>query len=93
MTRKDARFQSKTRVVHYSFEGDIDLDTAECILRSGLHAGIVTQFDSNKSMERGMDVLWFEGQPGASLRALRARISCCVHPADATHPATNARST
>jgi hypothetical protein len=72
------RKPSVTRVVGYRFGGDIDLDRVTKLLDRALANGVVTQFDSNKSMERGMDVVWFNGPPGRSLRNLRDQIDALV---------------
>ena len=75
---KPKRKPSATRVVGYRFEGDIDIDAAMKLLAQALSRGGVTQFDSTKSMERGMDVVWFNGPPGRELRSLRAQITALV---------------
>lgn len=67
-----------TRVVGYRFGGDIDLDRVTKLLDRALAGGVVTQFDSNKSMQRGMDVVWFNGPPGRALRNLRDQINALV---------------
>ena len=72
------RKPSMTRVVGYSFGGDIDLDRVTKLLDSALARGVITQFDSNKSMERGKDVVWFNGPPGRALRGLRDQIDALV---------------
>ncbi len=72
------RKPSVTRVVGYRFGGDIDLDRVTKLLDRALVDGVVTQFDSNKSMERGMDVVWFNGPPCAALRRLRDQIDALV---------------
>ena len=72
------RKPSVTRVVGYRFGGDIDLDRVTKLLDRALVDGVVTQFDSNKSMERGKDVVWFNGPPGAAMRALRSQIDTLV---------------
>ena len=77
-TKKSQRKPSVTRVVGYRFGGDIDLARVTKLLDRALAAGVVTQFDSNKSMERGMDVVWFNGPPSAALRSLRAQIEALV---------------
>lgn len=69
---------SMTRVVGYRFGGDIDVDCAMKLLSKAQARGVVTQFDSNKSMERGMDVVWFNGPPGRAMRDLRAAIAALV---------------
>lgn len=69
---------SRTRVVGYRFSGDIDVDRAMKLLAKAHARGVVTQFDSNKSMERGMDVVWFNGPSGRALRDLRATIVALV---------------
>ena len=73
--RKLKRKPSVTRVVGYRFEGDIDVVSAMKLLARALSLGLVTQFDSTKSMERGKDVVWFNGPPGRPLRSLRAQIT------------------
>ena len=75
---KSKRKPSATRVVGYRFEGDIDIEGAMKLRARALSHGHVTQFDSNKSMERGMDVVWFNGPPGRDLRSLRAQIAALV---------------
>ena len=77
-TKKSPQKPSVTRVVGYRFGGDIDLVRVTKLLDRALAAGVVTQFDSNKSMQRGMDVVWFNGPPGAALRSLRAQIEALV---------------
>ena len=72
------RKPSATRVVGYRFGGDIDLDRVTKLLDRALASGVVTQFDSTKSMERGKDVVWFNGPPGPALRNLRAQIDALV---------------
>lgn len=81
MTRPRAsRKPSKTsRIVGYRFGGDIvDYDRAMELLQRAQGRGVVTQFDGNKSMERGKDIVWFNGRPGRPLRALRAQIAALV---------------
>ena len=78
MNKKPTRKPSATRVVGYQFGGDIDLDRVTRLLDRALASGVVTQFDSNKSMERGMDVVWFNGPPGRALRDLRDQINALV---------------
>ncbi len=72
------RRPSVTRVVGYRFGGDIDLVRVTKLLDRALVAGVVTQFDSNKSMTHGQDVVWFNGRPGAAMRSLRAQIEALV---------------
>jgi hypothetical protein len=76
--KKPRRKPSMTRVIGYRFGGDIDLDRVTKLLDRALADGIVTQFDSNKSMERGKDVVWFNGPPGPAMRSLRAQIVALV---------------
>lgn len=72
------RKPSISRVVSYRLCGDIDCDRAMRLLSHARDRGVVTQFDGTKSMERGMDVVWFEGPPGAALRGLRRALSMLV---------------
>ena len=69
---------SVTRVVGYRLGGDIDLERVTKLLERALAQGVVTQFDSNKSMERGKDVVWFNGPPGVAMRKLRDQIDALV---------------
>jgi hypothetical protein len=64
--------------VGYRFEGDIDVEHAMKLLAKAQARQHVTQFDSNKSMERGLDVVWFNGPPGRELRNLRDQIAALV---------------
>lgn len=77
-SQRSKRKSPKTRVVGYRFEGDIDVVSAMKLLARALSLGLVTQFDSTKSMECGKDVVWFNGPPGRSLRSLRAQITALV---------------
>jgi len=72
------RRPSRTRVVGHRFDGDIDIDLAMKLLAKAHERGVVTEFDSNKSCERGMDVVWFNGPPGKALRDLCAAIDALV---------------
>ena len=72
------RKSSVTRVVGYQFGGDIDIERVTKLLERAHAQGVITQFDSNKSMERGKDVVWFNGAPGAALRKLRNQIDALV---------------
>lgn len=72
------RKSSMTRVVGYRFGGDINVERAMKLLDRARSRGVVTQFDSNKSMERGKDVVWFNGPPGAAMRRLRDQIDALV---------------
>lgn len=78
MKPRTLRKPSMTRVVGYRFGGDIDLDRATTLLDRARLRGVVTQFDSNKSMERGKDIVWFNGPPGPAMRTLRAQIAALV---------------
>ena len=78
MKPRPKRKPSVTRVVGYRFGGDIDLDRVTKLLDRALASGVVTQFDSNKSMEHGKDVVWFNGPPGPALRNLRDQIDVLV---------------
>ena len=69
------RKPSATRVVCYQFGGDIDYERVMRLLKTARDRGTITQFDGNKSMTRGMDVVWFNGPPGRVLRDLRAQIA------------------
>lgn len=57
---------SKSRVVQYRFRGPIAFDIDKR-LRRAERDGVITTWDDG----RGNDP-WFEGPPGADLRALRA---------------------
>lgn len=70
--------RGKTRVVGYRYVGSIDLQTTEVILKRALAAGVVTQYDSNKSMDPTMDCVWFNGHPGKALRAVRDAVRRCI---------------
>ena len=72
------RKPSVARVVGYRLGGDIDIERVTKLLERALAQGVVTQFDSNKSMERGKDVVWFNGPPGAAMRKLRDQIDARV---------------
>lgn len=72
------RRPSVTRAVGYRYRGDIDVDRAMRLLAKARDQGVVTEFDSNKSCSRGMDVVWFNGPPGRALRDLRASIAALV---------------
>jgi hypothetical protein len=72
------RKTSATRVVGYRLGGDIDIARVMKLLERAHVQGVVTQFDSNKSMEHGKDVVWFNGPPGRAMRSLRAQISVLV---------------
>ena len=72
------RKPAATRVVGYTFGGDIDLSRVTRLLESARARGVVTQFDSTKSAERGKDVVWFNGPPGQALRRLRNQIDALV---------------
>ena len=76
--KKPTRKPSVTRVVGYRFGGDIDLDRVTKLLDRALASGVATQFDSTKSMERGKDVVWFNGPPGPAMRSLRDQIDALV---------------
>ncbi|HSX23441.1 MAG TPA: hypothetical protein VLE97_11760 [Gaiellaceae bacterium] len=67
-----------SRIVGYRFGGDIEIDQVTKLLERGLRSGVVTQFDSNKSMERGRDVVWFNGPPGKQMRVLRDQVAALV---------------
>lgn len=69
---------SMTRVVGHRFDGDIDVDRAMKLLAGARDGGVVTQFDGTKSVEHGMDVVWFNGPPGRAMRDLRAAIAALV---------------
>ena len=72
------RKPSVTRVVGYRLGGDIAIERVKKLLERALAQGVVTQFDSNKSMERGKDVVWFNGPPGPAMRKLRDQIDALV---------------
>jgi hypothetical protein len=78
MKRRPSHKPSLSRVVGYRFGGDIDIERATALLDRARSLGVVTQFDSNKSMERGKDDVWFNGPPGPALRNLRAQIAALV---------------
>lgn len=72
------RRPSRTRVVGYTFDGTIDLIAASNILAKALAANVVTEFDSTKSCEPGLDCVWFNGPPGPALREVRDAIAALV---------------
>lgn len=76
--RSKKRKPPVTRVVSYRFVGDIDIARAMKLLARALSLGLVTQFDSTKSSERGKDVVWFNGPPGIAMRSLRVQIGTLV---------------
>ena len=76
--KRRGRRPQATRVVGYVFEGEIDVDRATKLLARARDMGVVTQFDSVKSMTRGMDGVWFNGPPGSLLRALRSQVAALV---------------
>ncbi len=69
---------STTRVVGYRFGGDIGVVRAMDLLDKARAQGVVMQFNGTKSMERDLDVVWFNGPPGRAMRDLRARIAARV---------------
>lgn len=79
MKSRAKRKAPATRVVGYRLGGDIvDYDRVMAMLQRALDRGVVTQFDGNKSVERGRDVVWFNGPPGRPLRDLRGKIAALV---------------
>lgn len=68
MSRK-GRGQSCVRTVSYTYEGDFDEPVVEDFLIAARDAGIVTQFDTGRG-----HAVWFNGQPGEKLRAVREKV-------------------
>jgi hypothetical protein len=58
--------RSSGRVVTYHFTGPVGLDIERRLARARSE-GVVTTYDDGRG-----DVPWFQGAPGAALRALRA---------------------
>lgn len=59
--------QPKTRTVGYSFPGDRPLPMdVEARLAQAHRDGVITEYDDGRG-----DSPWFNGRPGAKLRALR----------------------
>ena len=69
MTR-NRRPPPKTRVIGYAFEGLEDVDPAERLLRAGIVAQTVTQFDTGSG-----GFIWWNGPPGEAMRVLRDQIA------------------
>lgn len=55
----------KSRSVHYRVNGDLQGEEADKLLSRAKERGLVTNYDV------GRQLTWFEGAPGADLRALR----------------------
>ncbi len=67
MSRGARNNGSKTRVVLYSFPGDTDFAfDVEARLACAKRDGIIVNYDDGRDR-----CPWFEGSPGARLRALR----------------------
>ena len=78
MKPRSKRKPAATRVVGYRFGGDIDVARVAALLDRARAIGVVTQFDSTKSAERGKDVVWFNGPPGPAMRKLRDEVGALV---------------
>lgn len=64
--------KSKSRIVGYRFEGHFDQLAAEKVLQRAEKAGVITQGVAKMYADGG--VVWFDGWPGAELRAVRDQI-------------------
>lgn len=60
---------SRTRIVKYDYAGEFDEAAMERILQRAKAAGAVTEFDTGRG-----HLVWFEGPPGAALRAVRREV-------------------
>lgn len=78
MKPRTKRKPAATRVVGYRFGGVIDIERATRLLERARSRGVVTQFDSTKSADRGKDVIWFNGPPGLAMRRLRDEVGALV---------------
>lgn len=78
MPRKNTKPHPKTRCVSFHHEGDIDVVAIEALLKKAQASGVIAQFDAMRSMERGHDMVWYEGRPGPKLRALRTAVASHV---------------
>lgn len=79
--KRRARRSSRSRTIGYRVEGDIvDYEGAMGLLQQALDRGIVTEFDGTKSSQRGMDLIWFNGPPGAPMRSLRDQLAALARP-------------
>ncbi len=63
------RRASRSRSIGYALVGPLDDARADTLLHAARDAGIISEFDSGRG-----DFLWFNGPPGARLRAFRARL-------------------
>ena len=59
----------KTRNVTYRFEGDFSESRVERILEKARSSGVVTEHDTGRG-----HIVWFQGSPGAALRAVREAV-------------------
>jgi hypothetical protein len=64
---------SKTRTVGYTFSGAFNESAMETLLRRAQLDGVVTQYDTGRGR-----LVWFNGPPGAALRALKARVKSMI---------------
>lgn len=66
-----------SRSVGYVIDGEFDESAAEAILRRAEAAGVVVrgQWDTGRG-----HIMWFNGPPGASMRALRDELRALVRP-------------
>lgn len=63
------RHIDRARTVGYRFEGDFEEGPVGRVLERARAAGVVTEFDTGRGR-----VVWFNGRPGAALRAVRAEV-------------------
>lgn len=59
------RRPSKTRIVGYQVDGDLQGTNADRVLYDARARGVVTQYDV------GRQITWWEGPPGQRMRDLR----------------------
>lgn len=68
-----AKPHPKTRCIGYHFYGNFEEAEAERVLQDAYRAGTVVAFDTGRG-----HTVWFEGPPGAALRAVRDAIRTVV---------------
>ena len=71
------RKPSASRSIGYVIEGEFDEPAAEAILRRAESQGVVVRGQWDTGREH---MMWFNGPPGASMRALRDELRALVRP-------------